>query len=58
MFQYFQKRASQDVAVFAGGLVQVDNVVQGSVAVEAGEPEMVSALTNTGITAPVVKPKT
>ena len=31
-----REQVAQDVAVFAGGLVQVDSVVQGSVAVEAG----------------------
>lgn len=37
--------------------MQVDNVVQGSVAVEAGAPEIVSALTKTGMTAPVLNEK-
>jgi hypothetical protein len=44
--------------VVAGGVAQVDSVVQGSVAVDAGAPFFVSAFTKTGMTAPVFKENT
>jgi hypothetical protein len=47
----------QDVAVFAGGLVQIDSVVHGNVVVGAAVPGIVSAFTSTGITAPVFNEK-
>ena len=45
------------VVVVPGAVEQVEIVVHGKEAVTGALPEIVSALTRTGITAPVVRPK-
>jgi hypothetical protein len=48
----------QDAVVgLGGGVAQVETVVQGTVAVVGAGPGIVSAFTNTGITAPVLREK-
>jgi len=46
------------VVVVPGAVEQVEMVVHGKYVVTGAVPEMVSALTRTGMTAPVLRPKT
>ena len=50
-----QEQSSQAAAVIVGAVAHVASMVYGIVAVAGAVPEMVSALTSTGMAAPVFK---